>query len=46
MCGDTLHIFTFGIRARSEEHRVNLESENPERTWEGAPILDIFGGEE
>jgi hypothetical protein len=41
--GDALHIFTFGMRARSKEHRVNMESENPKR---GAAVIDILGREE
>ena len=39
---DILHIFTFGIRARSKEHRVNMESEDPKR---GAAVTGILGKE-
>jgi len=41
--GDALHIFTFRIRARSNEHGVNMESENPKR---GMVVVDILGREE
>ena len=40
--GDTLHVFTFGIRERSKEHRVTMGSENPKG---GAAVVDIFGRE-
>lgn len=42
--GGTLgDIFPFHICARSNEHRVNMESENPKR---GAVVIDILGREE
>jgi hypothetical protein len=40
--GNTLHIFTFGIRAISKEHRVSMESEDPKR---GTAVIDILGTE-
>jgi hypothetical protein len=39
---DTLHILTFGTRARPKEHRVNMESENPKRD---TAVIDIIGRE-
>lgn len=40
--GDALHIFTFGIRTESKEHRVDIESEDPKR---GAAVVGIPGRE-
>ena len=39
---NTLHIFTFGIRAGPKEHRLDIESEDPKR---GAAVIDILRGE-
>jgi len=41
--GDTLHIFTFAIRARSKEHRVDVESEDPKRDTAVIDILEREG---
>jgi hypothetical protein len=40
--GNALHIFTFAFRARSKEHRADIEPGVPKR---GAAVLDILGGE-
>jgi hypothetical protein len=40
--GDALRIFTFGIRVRSKERLVSVESENPKR---GSAVIDILGTE-
>jgi len=40
--GNILRVFTFGIRARSKERIVSMESENPKR---GAAVIDILGRE-
>jgi len=37
-----LHIFTFGIGARSKEHRADIEAEDPKR---GTAVIDILGRE-
>jgi hypothetical protein len=39
---DTPSHLPFGIRARSKEQRVNMESEDPKRS---AVVIDILGRE-